>query len=152
MAPDFWSMGCALARAEVALLLSMARAGSGCAQVTLRYGRSVGSQALGSLDGAYQLDRPGLDASAIERYRAYLREIAGVIRGSGIEFFELLEQLRLASAVSRPTGAEISPGVSSAESFRAADAEAETARLGERGGHARRPGVKGAASKDFLLY
>ncbi len=104
----------------------------------------MGSKALGPLDGAYRLDQPGLDPSAIEGYGALLRELAGVVRVSGIEFFEILEQLRLAGRGSKPTAVEIPPSIG--------DGEAQTARLGESAGRPRQPGVKGAASKDFLLY
>lgn len=152
MAPDFWSMGCTMGRVEVALVLSMARAANGCAQATLRYARSMGHQALAPLDGAYQLDRPGLEPSADEAYRAYLRELAGAVRISGIGFFEALEQLRLAGGVSRPKAAELSPAAGTPESFRAVDAGPEIAPPGERAGRARQSGTKGAASKDFLLY
>jgi hypothetical protein len=138
-------MGCTLVRAEVALLLSMARAANGCAQATLRYGRSVGSDAFGSPGRAYQLDQPGLEQSALDGYCAYLRELAGVARVSAITFVEELESLRRAAKGPRPEAVEISqaPVVS---------ADVEAVRLRERADPARRSAPKGAASKEFLLY
>ena len=139
MAPDFWSIGCTLARAEVALLLSMSQAASGCAQATVRYGRGAGGQALGLPGRANQTDQSGLDTSALEAYCAYLRELAGVAQVSALSFVETLEVLQ-------------GPVVGKPERFRSGVAEAGAARLRERAGRTRRPAPKGAASRDFLLY
>ena len=142
MAPDFWSIGCTLARAEVALLLSMAQAANGCAQATVRYGRGLGRQASrlpGSANQTYQL---GLDTFGHDGYCAYLRELAGIARVSGMTFVETLESLRRAQG----------PVVSTPEGFRAGVAEAEAAQLRKRAERTRRPDAKGAASRDFLLY
>jgi hypothetical protein len=137
MAPDFWSMGCTLARAEIALVLSMARAADGCAQATMRYGRSVGKQALGSPE-TNQLDQLGLDPSSLDAYCAYLREVAGVARVSALTFVELLERMQSAAGGPRPVGRP--------EGFRAGAGEPE------RAGRVRRYPPRGAAAKDFLLY
>jgi hypothetical protein len=139
MAPDFWSIGCTLARTEVALLLSMAQAANGCAQATVRYGRGAGRQALGLPGRANQTDQSGIDTSALEGYCAYLRELAGVAQVSAMTFVEALEVLQ-------------GPVVSKPEGFRAGVAEAEAAQVRERAGRTRRPARKGAASREFLLY
>ena len=137
MASDFWSMGCTLARAEMALVLSMTRAANGCAQATMRYGRSVGKQTLGSPE-TNQLDQLGLDPSSLDAYCAYLRELAGIARVSALTFVEVLERMQLAAGGPRPPGRP--------EGFRAGVGEAE------RAGRARRYPSRGAAAKDFLLY
>jgi hypothetical protein len=89
-------MGCTLARAEVALVLSMARAADGYMQATLRYGRSAANEVLTSRDGAKRPDRSRLDPADFDSYRAYVRELAGIARVSAMTFVEVLEQLRRA--------------------------------------------------------
>jgi hypothetical protein len=81
-----------LARVEVALVLSMARAANGYAQASMRYARSVGERTLGCAH-PYRLDRSHLDQFSLDGYRAYLREIAAITRGSAITFVDLLERL-----------------------------------------------------------
>jgi len=154
MGPDFWSMGCALARAEVALVLSMARAANECAQATVRYGSSVATQALWSPRTAIPLDQSRPDPSAQEAHCAYLREIAGIARVSAMIFIETLEGLRPAARAPRPEALEIyrAPAVIKAEELRRGVAEAGAMHLREGAGRTRRSAAKGAASKDFLLY
>jgi hypothetical protein len=87
-------MGATLARAEVALFLSMMGAANGYMQATLRYAGSIDNDAVLSSVGSNRMDRPGLDPSAPARYRAYLRELAGVTRVSAVSFVEAFDSLR----------------------------------------------------------
>jgi hypothetical protein len=131
-------MGCTLARVEIALVLSMARAATGCVQAATRYGTSVGKQALGSPE-TDRLDQLGLDPSSLDEYCTYLRELAGVARVSALTFVETLERLQAAAGGPRPVG--------KADGSRPGAGEA-----GARAGRVRRYPPRGAAAKDFLLY
>lgn len=131
-------MGCTLARAEIALVVSMARAANGCAQATMRYGQSVGKQALGSPE-MYRLDQLGLDPSSLDGYCGYLRELAGVARVSALTFVEVLGRLQVAAGGPSPVGKP--------DGLRAGVGEGDA-----RERRTRRYPPRGAAAKDFLLY
>src|SRR5262245_17469504 len=106
MAPDYWSMGSTLARAEIAVVLSMARAASGYAQATLRFGGGIGRRVLGLLDRANRSGQSGLDPPPFEGCRAYLRELGGVTRVSAITFVEVLEGSRPGRQWPKPQAVE----------------------------------------------